>query len=638
MMHNPVFEIIDDFDSSNRTTVAQAVTQQERAFNRTEFSNILLAVETHTRRLCVLKASKRADDEVDSVDNQRALENEAEILQQLSRPGHKHLVELLPVTASEFIAKDRDTGVYFLAEPYFAGYTLADLVNPLPIWEELGQLALRWLNYRLLLFTIRLGRHPSSRKLLPWFLPIDDRALMPSNKIDSIGKPLPVSDALEIAANLADLLAYLHERDIVHCDLKPSNVLYKKIQWPGWRDHRQLVVVDFGAAVKSGEAATAGTLRWSPPEQRSSPATFAMDLYAVGKILAYLLSGQMPPAPDPDQKSEQPQQHAGLATSPARPSQSEKRLRFPWYLSRKERAACTEKIGLLISDLLAENPSERPGSAQEVQHRLKEIQSMTAKRHSLTYLLMGVLVTIVVLFLASPGLRADVVTAAIGASPTNIAADLSQDATAGSAPIELSSPTDSSMLQGGEAQPAVPSTPNDLVTPTPIPWPEPTAGPLSSSMTEPTATATLTALPTATATAVVLQQPTRVAPSVLSVSIVSTGEDGLQQCLQEGADTFGRYQVKIRARLDGRIVRPQFEVQVQGGDLPEGRTLVGRQPVGALFSDLGTGEFQFDGPIVCESIGCNPGREYQWRLSVTDDVTGAKGESTWCNFKFEGNG
>ena len=135
-----------------------------------------------------------------------------------------------------------------------------------------------------------------------------------------------------------------------------------------------------------------------------------------------------------------------------------------------------------------------------------------------------------------------------------------------------------------------------------------------------------------------LQQPTRVAPSVLSVSIVSTGEDGLQQCLQEGADTFGRYQVKIRARLDGRIVRPQFEVQVQGGDLPEGRTLVGRQPVGALFSDLGTGEFQFDGPIVCESIGCNPGREYQWRLSVTDDVTGAKGESTWCNFKFEGNG
>ena len=334
-MHNPVFEIIDDSDIDHCTTVAKAVAQQERAFNRTEYSNVLLAVERRWRRLCVLKASKRVDDEDDTIDNQRALENEAAILQQLSSPGHRHLGQLLPVSEREFIAKDKNTGVYFLAEPYYAGYTLADLINPLPVWEQLGRLVLRWLNYRLLTLTIALGKHPSGRKLLPSFLPIDDLVLMPSNKIYSSGKPLPVTDAIEITANIADLLAYLHQRGVVHCDLKPSNILYKKIQWPGWRDHKQLVVIDFGAAVKNGDAAAAGTPRWSAPEQQSCPSAHPMDLFALGKILTYLLTGQIPPLPEADPPRDQPQQKTAPAVAAAPTPLAAKHLRFPWYMSRQ---------------------------------------------------------------------------------------------------------------------------------------------------------------------------------------------------------------------------------------------------------------------------------------------------------------
>jgi serine/threonine protein kinase len=647
-MHNPIFEIIDDFGSSKRISVAQAVTEQERAFNKTEFSNVLLAVETRTRRLCVIKASKRATDAHDTVDNQRALENEAHILRQLGTPGHRHLVQLLPVSAREYIAKDKDTGVYFLAEPYYAGYTLADLVNPLPLWEEIGLQAIRWLNYRLLTLTVFLGRRPSSRRLIPDFLPVDDRMLMPSNKIDSSGKPLPVADALEIAVNIVDLLVYLHARGVVHCDLKPSNVLYKKIQWPGCRNHDQLVIVDYGAAVKVGASATAGTPRWSPPEQHNCPAAYSMDLFAVGKMLIYLLSGEVPPSPGAEEPGDPlVAKAAGPVALAATPALTAKRLRFPWYLTHKERAACTQKINLLISNLLAQDSADRPGSATEVQACLKEIRSMTTKRLSAIYLLLGFIAAIFLLLAVSSGLRTDIAVLAGSMAPPIAAgavgsagdAGVSSEAVGSVTTIAVGNSTAVVIQQGFGV---VANASGASFTPTPVPGVQATPSPTATA--KPVSTNTAISFPTPTATSVALQPVRREAPRAanVSVAIIPDGEAGLQLCAQEEtkAETFGLYEVKIRFKLEGNVVRPKFELQVglpqssePGSEIPF--SAVGPEAVGAAFRDLGGGVYQFNGRDICTTIGCNPDLGYRWRLRVTDEFGNSLGASDWCKFKFE---
>jgi serine/threonine-protein kinase len=51
--------------------------------------------------------------------------------------------------------------------------------------------------------------------------------------------PLPASDAVRIATEVADALAYAHAQGVVHRDIKPENIML-------WRGHA--VVADFGIA------------------------------------------------------------------------------------------------------------------------------------------------------------------------------------------------------------------------------------------------------------------------------------------------------------------------------------------------------------------------------------------------------
>jgi serine/threonine protein kinase len=92
-------------------------------------------------------------------------------------------------------------------------------------------------------------------------------------------------------AALARVLAAVHARGVVHCDVKPANLLV--------RDD-DVRVIDFGIARYLGERSRDdGTVRcspgWAAPEQlRATPPTPAVDVFAWGCVLAYLAVGVHP--------------------------------------------------------------------------------------------------------------------------------------------------------------------------------------------------------------------------------------------------------------------------------------------------------------------------------------------------------
>lgn len=98
-----------------------------------------------------------------------------------------------------------------------------------------------------------------------------------------------------IGAQVADALAAMHDRRIVHCDLKPDNVLV--LYQEGLGGWPRIKVIDFGVARfldRVGEATVAGTPAYMPPEQWAGQVEPRTDVYALGCALYELLVGTTP--------------------------------------------------------------------------------------------------------------------------------------------------------------------------------------------------------------------------------------------------------------------------------------------------------------------------------------------------------
>lgn len=103
--------------------------------------------------------------------------------------------------------------------------------------------------------------------------------------------PLPSDEAADLGAELADGLAYIHERGVVHRDVTPANVLCG----PDGRAR----LVDFGIARLlesprvTATAMTIGTASYMAPEQvAGEDVTPAADVYALGLVLLEALTGR----------------------------------------------------------------------------------------------------------------------------------------------------------------------------------------------------------------------------------------------------------------------------------------------------------------------------------------------------------
>jgi eukaryotic-like serine/threonine-protein kinase len=105
---------------------------------------------------------------------------------------------------------------------------------------------------------------------------------------------LGVPEALRIAQGIARGLAYVHAKGILHCDLKPGNVLLDHLGQP--------LLADFGQARLPSDASPAlGTFYYMAPEQadidRPVPDTW-WDVYSLGAVFYAMVCGT-PPRFDP---------------------------------------------------------------------------------------------------------------------------------------------------------------------------------------------------------------------------------------------------------------------------------------------------------------------------------------------------
>ena len=91
---------------------------------------------------------------------------------------------------------------------------------------------------------------------------------------------LSVDECIQVALSLTDSLGYLHERGLIHRDVKPSNIIFVE---------GKPKLADIGLVTQIGEGGTfVGTEGFYPPEGPGSPTG---DIYSLGKVLYEAITG-----------------------------------------------------------------------------------------------------------------------------------------------------------------------------------------------------------------------------------------------------------------------------------------------------------------------------------------------------------
>lgn len=109
--------------------------------------------------------------------------------------------------------------------------------------------------------------------------------------------PLPLTEAIRLAHQVADALQVAHGHGVIHRDLKPDNILLDQLDQP--------IIMDFGLARRadlSGTTLTAvgqimGTPPYMPPEQFNGDIDAmgpASDIWSLGVVLYEMLTGVKP--------------------------------------------------------------------------------------------------------------------------------------------------------------------------------------------------------------------------------------------------------------------------------------------------------------------------------------------------------
>ena len=175
-------------------------------------------------------------------------------------------------------------------------------------------------------------------------------------------KSLPLGEALRFTREVAEGLAVVHERGLVHRDIKPPNVFLE--QGTGGEAGGRVKLLDFGVALSGAFARAndvAGTDRGhaglhEPGTSLRHGGRPRSDLFSLGCLLYAMLAGESPFRRSTDMGTLQ-----AVVTDPS-PSIEEKLPHLPAPIAR------------LLAQLLEKEPDARPRSADAVVEAMRNFE------------------------------------------------------------------------------------------------------------------------------------------------------------------------------------------------------------------------------------------------------------------------
>jgi serine/threonine protein kinase len=161
---------------------------------------------------------------------------------------------------------------------------------------------------------------------------------------EKLGKPLPWRESIQLILPIAHALEYVHDRNIINRDVKPSNVLMTEKGQPMLTDFGLVKI--FGDEAKDSTNLTSsgsglGTPDYMAPEQWTGEPTTQSDLYSLGVVLYEMITGYRPYTADTP---------AGVLL---------KQATEPLPLPKRYIPDLPEKVEAVLLKVLAKQPKDR---------------------------------------------------------------------------------------------------------------------------------------------------------------------------------------------------------------------------------------------------------------------------------------
>ncbi len=174
------------------------------------------------------------------------------------------------------------------------------------------------------------------------------------------GTKLPLSTVVDYVAQVAEALQYAHDRDVIHRDVKPENLLVGARQ--------EVLLGDFGIAVLSQRSrsvstqAVVGTAAYMAPEQFRGKPSVASDQYALAVVVYEWLVGERP--------------FAGSFVELA-----SQHLLTPPPALREKHSGISPEVERVVLTALAKEPAQRFGSVKDFALALAHASQATASTY-----------------------------------------------------------------------------------------------------------------------------------------------------------------------------------------------------------------------------------------------------------------